>query len=51
MAKSQGDVTVTQSVFDRLIDLEPATKVEAPPSRAQSVRLLKAAVRRDLIAN
>lgn len=48
MAKSQGDVTVTQSVFDRLIDLEPATKVEAPASRAQSVRLLKAAVRRDL---
>jgi len=48
MAKSQGDVTVTQSVFDRLIDLEPANKAEAPMSRAQSVRVLKAAVRRDL---
>jgi type VI secretion system protein ImpF len=48
MPRSHGDVTVTQSVFDRLIDLEPASGVEAPPSRAQSVRLLKAAVRRDL---
>jgi type VI secretion system protein ImpF len=48
MPRSYGDVTVTQSVFDRLIDLEPASNVEAPLSRAQSVRLLKAAVCRDL---
>jgi type VI secretion system protein ImpF len=48
MPRSQGDVTVTQSVFDRLIDLEPTSSVEAQVSRAQSVRLLKAAVRRDL---
>ena len=48
MPRSQGDVNVTPSVFDRLIDLEPTSKVEAPMSRAQSVRLLKAAVRRDL---
>jgi len=48
MPRSQGDVHVTQSVLDRLIDFEPASKVEAPASRAQSLRLLKAAVRRDL---
>ena len=39
---------VTLSVIDRLIDLEPERKLEAPPNRAQSVRDLKAAVRRDL---
>jgi|SRR5271166_4381682 len=48
MARSQGNVTVTLSVIDRLIDLEPKTQVEAPLSRSQSVRLLKAAVHRDL---
>lgn len=48
MARSQGDVTVTLSVFDRLIDNEPDSQVEAPLSRAQSVRLLKASSRRDL---
>lgn len=39
---------VTLSVLDRLIDREPATQAEAPWSRAQSVRMLKDAVRRDL---
>ena len=48
MARTQGDVTVTLSVLDRLIDQEPDTQVEAPLSRAQSVRLLKSALRRDL---
>jgi type VI secretion system protein ImpF len=48
MARSQGNITVTLSVLDRLIDLEPKTQVEAPLSRSQSVRLLKAAVHRDL---
>ena len=48
MARTPGDVTVTLSVLDRLIDSEPASQVEAPLSRAQSVRLLKNAVRRDL---
>jgi type VI secretion system protein ImpF len=48
MARSQGNVTVTLSVLDRLIDLEPKTQIEAPLSRSQSVRLLKAAVHRDL---
>jgi type VI secretion system protein ImpF len=44
----QLDVLVTLSVFDRLIDLEPKSSVEAPPTRAESVRRLRAAVRRDL---
>ncbi len=48
MARLAGDVTVTLSVLDRLIDREPGTQVEAPLSRSQSVRLLKQAVRRDL---
>ena len=48
MARTPGDVTVTLSVLDRLIDNEPHSQVESPLSRAQSVRVLKAAVRRDL---
>jgi type VI secretion system protein ImpF len=48
MARSLGDVNVTLSVLDRLVDQEPDNSVEAPFSRAQSVRMLKAAVRRDL---
>jgi len=48
MARTPGDVTVTLSVLDRLIDAEPGNRVESPLSRAQSVRLLKNAVRRDL---
>jgi type VI secretion system protein ImpF len=48
MTRTQGDVTVTLSVLDRLIDLEPNSHVEAPPSRAQSVRQLKSCARRDL---
>jgi type VI secretion system protein ImpF len=48
MARSLGETTITVSVLDRLIDLEPGTQVESSLSRAQSVRLLKSAVRRDL---
>jgi type VI secretion system protein ImpF len=48
MSRTQGDVTVTLSVLDRLIDQEPNSQVEAPLSRAQSVRLLRNAIRRDL---
>ena len=47
MARSLGE-TITVSVLDRLIDLEPENRVENPLSRSQSVRLLKSAVRRDL---
>ena len=48
MARNQGDVSVTLSVLDRLIDREAGSQVEAPLSRSQSVRLMKSAVRRDL---
>ena len=48
MARSLGETTITVSVLDRLIDLEPDNRMENPLSRSQSVRLLKSAVRRDL---
>jgi type VI secretion system protein ImpF len=40
--------SVTISVIDRLIDLDPKSQQEAPMTRAQSVRQLKQSVRRDL---
>jgi type VI secretion system protein ImpF len=48
MPTTQKEGPVTLSVLDRLIDLEPERRLEVPPNRAQSVRDLKAAVRRDL---
>jgi len=42
------DVTVTQSVLDRLIDREPNLASDPSITRAQSVRLLKTSLRRDL---
>jgi type VI secretion system protein ImpF len=42
------DTVVTQSVLDRLIDREPNTQVEAPPTRPQSLHALRASLRRDL---
>ena len=48
MARGLGETTITISALDRLIDLEPENRMENPLSRAQSVRLLKSAVRRDL---
>ena len=48
MARPQGDITVTLSVLDRLIDNDPKNQSEAPLTRSQSVRVLKAAVQRDL---
>jgi type VI secretion system protein ImpF len=39
---------VTLSVLDRLIDSEPQRQLEPPMSRAQSLRELRAALRRDL---
>ncbi len=48
MARTPGDITVTLSVLDRLIDREPKAQTEAPLTRSQSVRILKAAVQRDL---
>lgn len=48
MAREKGEGPVTLSVLDRLIDEEPKSSQEAPMTRAESVRRLKAAVRRDL---
>ena len=44
----ESEQTVTQSIIERLIDPEPSSGVETPPTRAQSVRQLKAGLRRDL---
>lgn len=40
--------SVQQSLLDRLIDLDPKTTTEVPPSWAESVRQLKASLRHDL---
>ncbi|HEX3748168.1 MAG TPA: type VI secretion system baseplate subunit TssE [Bryobacteraceae bacterium] len=39
---------VQQGLLDRLVDLEPDNRFEAPMSRAESVRQLRLAVKRDL---
>ncbi len=44
----QLDVLVTLSVLDRLIDLAPRNQNEAPLTRSESLRKMRAAVRRDL---
>ncbi|HWB83585.1 MAG TPA: type VI secretion system baseplate subunit TssE [Bryobacteraceae bacterium] len=48
MARWEPEQTVTQSVLERLIDRDVKSGVETPPTRAQSVRLLKSSLRRDL---
>jgi type VI secretion system protein ImpF len=48
MARYESDSVVTQSVLDRLIDNEVESQSEAGMTRAQSVRALKASLRRDL---
>ncbi|MEO8126605.1 MAG: type VI secretion system baseplate subunit TssE [Bryobacteraceae bacterium] len=48
MARVDTDSIVTLSILDRLIDNEPSNRNEAVLSRAQSVRTLKSALRRDL---
>ena len=48
MARGDVETVVTQSVLDRLVDREPQNGSEAPMTRAQSVRALRASVRRDL---
>jgi type VI secretion system protein ImpF len=48
MAKPDSDLTVTPSLIDRLIDRDPTTTTDPHTTRAQSVRQLKAALRRDL---
>lgn len=48
MARSDSEATVTQSLIDRLIDREPGANSDPGVTRAQSVRLLKQSLRRDL---
>jgi type VI secretion system protein ImpF len=48
MARWEPEQTVTLSVIDRLIDQAPESASEAAATRAQSVRQLKASLRRDL---
>lgn len=50
MAKAEPERTVQQSVLDRLVDDDPSNQSEGPASRAESVRALREAVRRDLEA-
>ena len=48
MAKIEGEVRITPSVLDRLIDEEPEVSREAPVSRLKSLRQLRSSVKRDL---
>lgn len=48
MPKRDATGPVTLSVLDRLIDRDPKTRSEIPLSRAQSLRELKWALKRDL---
>lgn len=48
MARKPAESPVTVSVFDRLMDEDPKIRAEAPPTRLQSMRELKTALRRDL---
>lgn len=48
MAKSAATSVITISVLDRLIDEDPRTSTEAPPTRSNSMRQLRSAVCRDL---
>lgn len=48
MSRFDNEIRVTPSVLDRLLDYEPEVTREPPASRPKSLRLLKAALRRDL---
>ena len=48
MAEIRPDQYLLPSILDRLIDLDPEARREAPKSRAQLLRDLKQSVRRDL---
>jgi type VI secretion system protein ImpF len=48
MPRWEPEQTVTQSIIERLVDSDPGSTVETPPTRAQSVRQLKTSLRRDL---
>jgi type VI secretion system protein ImpF len=48
MARTDGEVRISPSILDRLIDDEPEVTREPPISRMKSLRQLKQSVRRDL---
>jgi len=48
MPRPDPDLAVTASILDRLIDLNPDATTDAQANRSQSVRQLKASLRRDL---
>lgn len=48
MAEKKFERSVQQSLLDRLIDLEPDNRFEAPISRAESLRRFRLSVKRDL---
>jgi type VI secretion system protein ImpF len=48
MPRWEPEQTVTLSFLDRLVDNDPKIASDPPPSRARSIRLLKASLRRDL---
>jgi type VI secretion system protein ImpF len=48
MAEGKLERSVQPGLLDRLIDLEPENRAEAPISRSESLRRLRSAVKRDL---
>jgi len=48
MSRFDNEIRVSQSVLDRLIDLEPKVSTEPPKSQSTSLAELKQSVRRDL---
>jgi len=48
MARGDDAGSITLSVLDRLLDDDPKRSAEAPLTRAQNLRVLKSALRRDL---
>ena len=48
MARGAAERPVTVSVLDRLLDDEPGVTQEPVPTRSQSLRMLKASLRRDI---
>ena len=48
MARTDNEIRITPSVFDRLLDYEPTAAQESAKSRSKSLRELKQSVRRDL---
>jgi len=48
MSRFDNEVRVSQSVLDRLIDLDPKVSTEPPKSQSTSLAELKQSVRRDL---